>query len=140
MDFSIGVPGSASKRSFVEEQPCLGHTNRYDADVGDVHLGTQTFDGLLNFLPSRSGRVSLSITVDKQAVAGISFECELNSLLEALRNVTAPQEIGMDHIDTDASAMRMQQPLKDGDQHLTIGWPVGHEGETKCLHSGSSPK
>ena len=39
----------------------------------------------------------------------------------------------MDHIDADASAMRMQQPLKNGDQHLAIGWPVGHEGEPKCI-------
>ena len=103
-------------------------------------MAPKIYDGLLDFLPPRSGQVPLGIAMDEQTIAGISFEGELDLLLEAPWNFATPQEIGVDHVDTDASAMRTQQPLKDGDQHLAIGWPVGHQGEPKCIHSGSSPK
>jgi hypothetical protein len=78
--------------------------------------------------------------MDEQKLAGIGFESERDFLLKASWSLTAPSRIGVDDIHSDTSAMRSEQPLKNGDQHLAIRWPVCHQRGAECSHSGSSPK
>jgi len=68
----------------------IGHTNRYDAYVGNAHFRAEGFDGLADFLAAPIRRVSLAIAMDEQKIARISVEGELDFLVEAFRNLTTP--------------------------------------------------
>src|SRR5262249_18768679 len=105
--------------------------------MGNAHLGSQAFDGLLDLAPAQVGWVSLSIAMDEQSIAWIGYECELNFSEKSFGNVTETTGIRVAHIDADVPAVRLQQPFKDGDQHHAVGWAVGQKSEPKRLHSAS---
>jgi hypothetical protein len=113
MDLSVGISRGKSDRGFVEEKPGFGHSDRYDAHVGNTHLGTEGFDGLLDFPPAPIGRVSFGIAMDEQKFSRISFEGKRDFFLKAYWSLTTPSRISVDHIDTDTSAIRSENPLND---------------------------
>src|SRR5687768_10988169 len=86
----MGIPGCTPDGGLIEQEPCFGHPDRYDADH---RIDSRLSGRMLDFIAAPGWLFPLRVPVDEQHVARILQDGPADSFCEALGGFRGVPEV-----------------------------------------------
>jgi hypothetical protein len=124
---AVRVTRGLSDGSFVKEQPCLEHANRYDGDRRQARAASRrSVQGPADFADSIRGGFTLRVSVDEERLTGEKLNSLYNALFQRGWRRGQPPKISARTVCYAFASRGHQRPIYDWDE-IGVGRTIADE-------------